>query len=71
LEKAKNAVKGKSMSINAASRNFGIPSRALKRRILQDNYKKSLGTAVCLGSEAQMKMVSHMQQTKAAGFAQR
>jgi hypothetical protein len=37
LERAVNAVKGKAMGINAASRNFLIPSRSLRRQIIQDN----------------------------------
>jgi hypothetical protein len=39
LEGVINVFKGKAMVINAASRAFGIPSRTLRRRILQDNYK--------------------------------
>jgi hypothetical protein len=69
LDRAINAVKGKSMGISAASRAFGIPSRTLTRRILQDNYKKSLGPAACLGSDVEIKMASHIQQMQAAGFA--
>jgi hypothetical protein len=61
LERAINVVKGKAMGINAASRAFGIPSR---RQILQDNYKKSLGPAACSGSDAEIKMASHIQQIK-------
>jgi hypothetical protein len=60
---------GKAMGINAASRAFGIPSRTLRRRILQNNYKKSLGPAACLGSDAEIKMASHIQQMQAAGLA--
>jgi hypothetical protein len=69
LERAINSVKGKAMGINATSTAFGFPSRALRRRILQDNYKKSLGPAACFGSDAELKMSSHIQQMQAAGFA--
>jgi hypothetical protein len=69
LERAINAVKGKEMGISAASTDFGIASRALRRRILQNNYKKYLGPAACLGSDAEIKMASHIQQMQAAGFA--
>jgi transposase-like protein len=55
LERAINAVKGKAVVINVASRAFGIPSRTLRRQILQDSYKKSLGPAACLGSDAEIK----------------
>jgi hypothetical protein len=71
LERAINAVKGKAMGNNAASRAFGIPSRTLRRRILQDYYKKSLSPAACLGSDAKMKIASHIQQMQAARFALR
>jgi transposase-like protein len=60
LERAINAVKGKAMCINAASRAFGIPSRTLRRQIIQGNYKKSLGPAACLGSDAEIKMAPHI-----------
>jgi hypothetical protein len=60
--------KGKAMGINAASTAFGIPSRILKRRILQNNYKQSLGPAACLGSDTEIKMASHIQKMQAAGF---
>jgi hypothetical protein len=46
LEWAINAFKGKTMVINAASRTFGIRSRTLRRRILQDNYKNKLSVQV-------------------------
>jgi hypothetical protein len=68
LESVINAFNGKEMGINAASTAFGIPTRTL-RRILQDNYKKSLGPAACSGSAAEMKMALHIQQMQAAGFA--
>jgi hypothetical protein len=69
LERAINVIKGKSMGISAASTAFGIPSRTLRKRILQNNYKKSLGPAACLGSDAEIKMASHIQQMQVAGFA--
>jgi hypothetical protein len=69
LERVINAVKGKSMGINAVSKAFEIPSRTLRRRILQDNYKRSLGPAAYSGSDAEIKMVLHIQQMQAAGFA--
>jgi hypothetical protein len=69
LERAINSVKGKAMLINAGNRAFGIPSRTLRRRILQDSYKKSLGPAASLGSDAEIKMASYHQQMQAAGFA--
>jgi transposase-like protein len=69
LERAINFVKGKAVGINAASRAFGIPSRTLRRRILQDNDNRSLHPAACLGSDAEIKMVSHIQQMQAAVFA--
>jgi hypothetical protein len=46
--------------IYAASRDFGIPSKTLRRRILQNNNKKPLGRGACLGTDAEMKMVSHI-----------
>jgi hypothetical protein len=46
LEWAINAFKGKAIGINAASRTFGILSRTLRRRILQDNYQKNLSFQV-------------------------
>jgi transposase-like protein len=69
LERAINAVKRTSVGISAASRAFGIPSRTLRRRIIRDSYKKNLCPAACLGSAAEMEMVSHIQQKQAAGFA--
>jgi DNA primase large subunit len=51
FERVINAFKEKAVGICAAS-------RALKRRIIQYN-KKSLGPAECIGTDAEMKMLSH------------
>jgi hypothetical protein len=67
--KSHNAFKGKTVVISAAISAFGIPSRTLRRHFLQNNYKRSLGTAACLGSDAEIEIASHIQQIQAAGFA--
>jgi hypothetical protein len=48
---------------------MGILSGTLRTPILQHNHKTPLGPAACLGSDAGMKMVSHIQQMQAAGIA--
>jgi hypothetical protein len=57
------------VGINASSTAFGVPSRTLRRRIFQNNYKQSLSPSACLGSVAEIKMASHIQQMQTAGFA--
>jgi hypothetical protein len=69
LKWAINAFKEKAVGNNAASKDFGIPSMTLRRRILQDNNKKPLGPGACLSTDAEMKMMSRIQQMQAAGFA--
>jgi hypothetical protein len=58
------------MVVNEASRVYGIPSRTLRRRIIQNSTKKlGLGPYGILGYENELRLVKHIKRLEASGFA--
>jgi hypothetical protein len=58
------------MGVNEASRVYGIPSRALRRRIIQNSTKKlGLGPYGIIGYEYELRPVKHIKRLEASGFA--
>ena len=70
LIKAVTAVREKKMGVNEASRNYGIPSRTLRRRIIKNSTKKiGLGPYGVLGYENEIRLVNHIKRLETCGFA--
>ncbi|KAJ4429041.1 hypothetical protein ANN_26037 [Periplaneta americana] len=70
LAQAMVAVRGKKMGVNEASRDYGIPSRTLRRRIIKNSTKKlGLGPYEILGYENELRLVRHIKRLEESGFA--
>ena len=70
LAQAMAAVKEKKMGVNEASRQYGIPSRTLRRRIVKNSTKKlGLGPYGVLGYENEIRLVRHVKRLEESGFA--
>lgn len=62
-------VKSGHIGVNAASRDYGIPSRTLRRHLAIDSSKKYLGRNPALGREHERRLVLHVQALEKVGFA--
>lgn len=70
LKNAIESIKNRTMGINEAARNFGIPKSTLKDRIRKsDTEKHGLGPSSCLGIDAELKLVRHIKTLQKFGFA--
>lgn len=70
LAQAMDAVRDKKMGVNEASREYGIPSRTLRRRIIKNSTKKlGLGPYGILGYENELRLVRHIKRLEESGFA--
>jgi hypothetical protein len=58
------------MKIREAGRDFNIPERTLRRRLVSKDYgKHQLGPSSCLRGKVETKLVLHIEKLQAAGFA--
>lgn len=71
LQDALNAVRNKTLGVNAAAMQYGIPNSTLKDRIRKNDNKKTsrLGPPSCLGDIAEQKLVTHIKKLQSFGFA--
>ncbi|XP_043470210.1 MFS-type transporter clz9-like [Leptopilina heterotoma] len=69
LTKAIKAIESNSMKTKTAAKQFGIPSRTLRRRLKNaDLTKHNLGKGPILGYENEKKLVDHIKNLEKAGF---
>ncbi|KAI4469669.1 hypothetical protein MML48_1g12307 [Holotrichia oblita] len=69
LKQAVCEVESQVMSINAASKHFGIPSRTLRRRMLKkDSIKRGLEKVSVLGYDVEKELVLHIKKLEKLGF---
>lgn len=67
--KAIEDVTSKKMGVNEASRTYEIPSRTLRRHILQGwKSKQNIGRPTELGFENELRLVAHIKRLEAIGF---
>lgn len=71
MSTAMEKVKSGQMGINAASREYGIPSRTLRRHLAANSSTKYLGRSPALSREHETRLVRHIQALEKVGFAPR
>ncbi|KAK9702557.1 CENP-B N-terminal DNA-binding domain [Popillia japonica] len=71
LRNAIVCVQNRTMGVNEAARQFGIPKTTLKDRIKKGDVIKHhiLGPSSALGEEAELKLVRHIKKLQTFGFA--
>ncbi|KAI4466568.1 homeobox-like domain superfamily [Holotrichia oblita] len=69
LRQAIENVSRKQMGVNEASREFGIPSRTLRRHLASGKLKPPLGRSCELGLEHETRLVNHVKALEKVGFA--
>ncbi|CAH2091298.1 unnamed protein product [Euphydryas editha] len=69
LNEAMSKVTSKELGINKASRQYGIPSRTLRRHLASGKGKGPLGRCPELSFEYEKKLVSHIQALEKVGFS--
>lgn len=69
LRHAMENIFSKTMGVNQASREFGIPSRTLRRYVASRKLKTPLGRSCVLGIEHEEKLVQHIKAIEKLGFA--
>lgn len=71
LKNAFECIKNRTMGVNEAAREFGIPKSTLKDRIRKSDITKHnrLGPASCLGDDEELKLVRHIKKLQSFGFA--
>lgn len=70
LQNAIEAVSSRTLGVNRAAEEFGIPKTTLKNRIKNQKTSKSrsLGKSSCLNEEAEAKLVRHIKKLQKFGF---
>ncbi|KAI4467122.1 helix-turn-helix psq domain [Holotrichia oblita] len=69
LRQAIENVSSKQMGVNEASREFGIPSKTLRRRLASGKLKTPLGRSCELGVEHETRLINHIKALEKVGFA--
>lgn len=69
MSTAMEKVKSGQLGVNAASREYGIPSRTLRRHLATNSSAKYLGRNPALSREHERRLVLHIQALGKVGFA--
>lgn len=70
LDRAIYLIKNENTSIRSASRITRVPEKTLRNRMKTNDFqKKTMGSPPALGFEAEAKLVEHVKELQAEGFA--